>query len=195
LGQMLRGAKYLVTETDAQRLDESEAEVTFVGRSNSGKSTLINALCEKKKMAHVSKVPGKTRAINVYEVKPYRWVVDLPGYGFAVGSKSGKADFGPIIEEYLTKRENLCMVFVILDAVTGPTKLDLSMIDWLRHHAFPFYFVVNKIDKMGPVKLAVRKKEIAGQLGLDPADIFWVSSKKRIQIEPLQKLIVKILDV
>ena len=193
--QMLRGAKYLATETDTLKLTESEAEVTFVGRSNSGKSTLINALCEKKNMAHVSKVPGKTRTINVYEVKPYRWIVDLPGYGFAVGSKSGKAEFGPMIEAYLTSRNNLCMVFVILDVVAGPTKLDISMINWLRQHAYLFYIIVNKIDKFGASKLEVRKKEISGQLALAPADIFWISSKNKIQIEPLQKQIAKLLDV
>ena len=90
---MLRETKHLMTETDTLQLTESDAEVTFVGRSNVGKSTLINALCQKKNMARVSQVPGKTRTINVYEVKPYRWIVDLPGYGYAVGSKSGKAEF------------------------------------------------------------------------------------------------------
>jgi GTP-binding protein len=192
---MLRQTKHIATETDTLRIPESDAEVTFVGRSNSGKSTLINALCDKKNLAYVSKVPGKTRTINVYEVKPYRWIVDLPGYGFAVGSKAGKAEFGPMIEQYLTTRDNLCMVFVIVDADVGPTKLDLSMINWLKFHTFPFYIVANKIDKMGPVKLEGRKKEISNQLALDPADMFWISSKNKIQIEPLKKLIVKLLDV
>jgi len=191
---MLHETKHLMAETDTRKLPESDAEVTFVGRSNVGKSTLINALCQKKNMARVSQVPGKTRTINVYEVKPYRWIVDLPGYGYAVGSRSGKAEFGPMIEEYLTSRHNLCMVFVLLDAVVGPTKLDILMINWLKHHAFPFHIIVNKIDKVGPSKLDVRKKEIASQLVVDIADIFWISSKKKIQIEPLQKLIVKLMD-
>ena len=145
-------------------------------------------------MARVSQVPGKTRTINVYEVKPYRWMVDLPGYGYAVGSKLGKAEFGPMIEKYLTSRKNLCKIFVILDAVAGPTKLDILMINWLIHNAYPFNIIVNKIDRVGPSKLDVRKKEIAGQLVVDPADIFWISSKKKIRIESLQKLITKLLD-
>jgi GTP-binding protein len=190
---MLRETKHSRAETDPLKLTESDAEVTFVGRSNSGKSSLINALCDKKNMAHVSQVPGKTRTINVYEVKPYRWIVDLPGYGFSVGTKFGKAEFGPMIEGYLTGRESLCMVFVVLDAVAGPTKLDILMINWLINKGFPFNIVVNKIDKIGPSKLDVRKKEIAGQLAIEAADIFWISSKKKIQIEPLQKLIVKLL--
>ena len=192
---MLRETKHLMTQTDARKLTESTAEVAFVGRSNVGKSSLINALCQKKNLAHTSQVPGKTRTINVYEVKPYRWIVDLPGYGYAVGSKSGKADFGPMIEDYLTSRNNLCMVFVILDAVAGPTMLDISMISWLKHESFAFNIIVNKIDKVGPSKLEVRKKEIVSLLGPDTVDIFWISSKKKIQLEPLQKLIVQLLEV
>ena len=192
---MLRETKHLRTEADTLKLTESDAEVAFVGRSNAGKSSLINALCQKNNMARVSKVPGKTRTINVYEVKPYRWIVDLPGYGFAVGSRSGKAEFGPMIEKYLTSRGNLCMVFVILDAVAGPTKLDISMISWLIHNDFPFNIIVNKIDKVGASKLDVRKKEIVSQLAVATADIFWISSVKNIQIGPLQKLIAKLLKV
>ena len=86
------------------------------------------------------------------------------------------------------------MVFVILDAVAGPTKLDISMINWLIHKAYPLNIIVNKIDKVGPSKLDVRKKEIAGQLVVGTTDIFWISSIKKIQIEPLQKLIAKLLD-
>ena len=184
----------MITGIDALKLDESDAEVAFVGRSNAGKSTLINALCQKKNMAFVSQLPGKTRTINVYEVKPYRWIVDLPGYGFAVGTPSEKAVLGPMIEGYLKSRNNLRMVFVILDAVAGPTKLDILMINWLIHHAYPFNLIVNKIDKVGPSKLAVRQKEIAAQLDIDVADIFWVSSKKKIAIESLQKMIVELLN-
>lgn len=190
---ILQATKHLMTEVDTTKLPKSDAEVTLLGRSNAGKSSLINALCQQKNMAHVSQVPGKTRTINVYEVKPYRWIVDLPGYGFAVGSKLGKAEFGPMIEEYLTSRENLCMIFVILDAIAGPTKLDMLMINWLKHHNFPFHIVVNKIDKVGPSKLEVRKKEITGQLEIEASEIFWLSSKNKLNIEPLQKRIIELL--
>ncbi len=190
---MLSTTRHLKTETDPQNLGDSDAEVAFLGRSNAGKSTLINALCEKTNMAYVSQVPGKTRTINVYELKPYRWIVDLPGYGYAVGSKSEKAQLGPMIEGYLQSRENLCMVFVILDAVAGPTKLDMMMINWLIHYDHPFRIIVNKIDKIGPAGLAARKKEIAGQLLMELEDIFWISSKKNIEIVTLQKVIAELL--
>ena len=117
ISKMLRDTKYLKTAADALKLGESKAEVSFVGRSNVGKSTLINAICQKKKMAHVSQVPGKTRTINVYEVTRGRWIVDLPGYGYAVGPRHEKERLGPMIEGYLSSREKLCMIFVIVDAV------------------------------------------------------------------------------
>jgi len=193
--KMLCNTKYLKTEVDALRLGESEAEISFIGRSNVGKSTLINALCQKKKMAHVSQVPGKTRTINVYEVKRGRWIVDLPGYGYAVGVKRDKGRLVTIIEGYLNSREKLHMIFVVVDVVAGLTKLDLAMIDWLRDYSLPFSIVVNKIDKIGSLKLDQRKKDIVDKLSASAYDISWISSKKRIGIMDLQKMVTKLLDI
>lgn len=191
---MLSTAKHVMSEADPLKVFASDAEVSFVGRSNAGKSSLINALCEKTNLAYVSQVPGKTRTINVYEVKPYRWIVDLPGYGYAVGSKSEKAQLGPMIEGYLKSRENLRRVFVIVDAVAGPTKLDMMMIEWLRYYAYPLSIIVNKIDKVKPSQFDVRKKEIVDQVGGHAADIFWVSAKKNTGIAAVQKAIADLLN-
>ncbi|MBF0619348.1 MAG: YihA family ribosome biogenesis GTP-binding protein [Candidatus Omnitrophica bacterium] len=192
----LLGTKYLKTEGDAQKLGRSDAEVAFVGRSNAGKSTLINAICQKKKMAHVSQVPGKTRTINVYEVSFGRWIVDLPGYGYAVGSKSvATAALAPMIEGYLNTQKNIGMVFVVVDAVVGPTVLDRSMIEWLMHDGFPFSVIVNKIDKVKSSVLEARKKEIASGLARYTGDLFWVSSKENIGIKALQQRIAQLLNI
>jgi GTP-binding protein len=184
-----------MTETDPLKIGDSEAEVCFVGRSNAGKSTLINALCAQTDMARVSQVPGKTRTINVYEVKPCRWMVDLPGYGYAVGSKTEKGRLGPMIEAYLGSRTDLKMVVVVLDAHTGPTKLDILMINWLRYNAYPLSLVVNKIDQVVIQKQDARKEEIALQLSVMAADIFWISARKNIGIAPLQSAIARWLDL
>ena len=191
--KILRETKHLKTEVDPEKLGESHAEVCFVGRSNVGKSSLINAICQKKNMAHASQVPGKTRTINVYEVKPRRWIVDLPGYGFAVGLKDKKDSLGKIIEGYLDSCEKIRMVFVIVDAVAGPTALDMLMINWLKSYAFPFRIIVNKVDKISTPKLDQRKKEISSELAIDSSEIFWVSSKKNIGMTDVQNIIGKLL--
>jgi len=193
--KILCDTKYLKTEFNALTLRESEAEISFVGRSNVGKSSLINALCQKKKMAYVSQVPGKTRTINVFEVKRGCWIVDLPGYGYAVGSKREKERLGPTIEGYLSSRENLRMIFFIVDAVAGPTKLDIIMIGWLRHHLLPFSIVVNKIDKVKSSRFEQRKKDIVEKLVVDACDVSWVSSKKNTGIADLQKIVAKSLGI
>lgn len=183
----LSNAKHLKSDVDVHKLGPSGAEVCFLGRSNVGKSSLINALCNKKSMAHSSQVPGKTRTMNVYEVTPGRWVVDLPGYGFAVGGPEARDELGAVIESYLKDREALEMVYVLVDAVAGPTKSDSTMIDWLKYQNFPFSIVVHKIDKIASPKLEARKQEILKALFIEDREIFWVSSTKGLGIPQLQQ--------
>jgi len=190
----LRDAKHLKTEADFLWVGESDAEVAFVGRSNAGKSSLINAVCQRKKLAHASQMPGKTRTINVYEVKFGRWMVDLPGYGYAVGTELEKDLLAPMIEGYLLNRAALRRVFVVVDVIAGPTHRDLSMILWLARQALPFSVVVNKIDKVSALALEARKKEIVAVLAGYTSDIYWVSSKKNIGLQPLQELIARLLN-
>ena len=191
----LRETKYYKTEVDPLKLGESDIEVSFVGRSNVGKSSLINSVCQKKNMARASQVPGKTRTINVYEVVRGRWIVDLPGYGYAVGLKNEKDKLGKIIEDYLHARKTLSMVFVIVDAVAGPTSLDHLMLNWLQHYDLPFRIVVAKIDKIKTAKLNERKGQIAEDLTLNVDDILWVSSEKNAGIAGLQKVIAQLLQI
>ena len=193
--KILRETKHFKTEVDPQKIGESRAEVCFVGRSNVGKSSLINAICQKKNMAHASQVPGKTRTINVYEVTCGHWIVDLPGYGFAVRLKDEKDALGKIIEAYFNSREKLCMAFVIVDAVAGPTTLDIKMIEWLKHYSVPFIIVVSKVDKIAAPKLEERKKEVAVALAVNAGDVFWVSSRKNLGITDLQNSVGKLLHI
>lgn len=192
---LLKNASHIKTEVNTGNLGRSEAEVCFLGRSNVGKSSLINLLCSKKDMAHASQVPGKTRTINIYEAAPRRWLVDLPGYGFAVGGNKAKDKLGSVIENYLKERTTLQMVYVLVDAFVGPTKLDLMMVNWLNHYGFPFSIVVNKIDKIAVPKLECQKEEILEALGLSDRPVFWVSTAKKLGALDLQDSVVSHLGL
>lgn len=129
-------------------------EVAFIGRSNVGKSSLINRLTNKKGLAKTSGKPGKTQTINHFVInenfKSPWYLVDLPGYGYAKVAKTARKAWSLFIEEYLTKRENLCCVFVLIDARLEPQKLDLEFITQLGEWGLPFAVIFTKADKMKP---------------------------------------------
>ncbi len=176
--------EYMVTETDPARLGACAAEVAFIGRSNVGKSSLLNAVC-RRKVARVSNYPGRTRAINVFKVGHDRWLVDLPGYGFAVGSQNERDGWGPMIEGYLKNRPSLRMIYFLIDAKVGPTKLDLAMLKWLEASNLPWRLVATKADQVKSSRTQVRRREAANAFGLQPADLAWVSSMKGLGVREL----------
>lgn len=179
------------------QLPDSVAEVAMVGRSNVGKSSLINALANRRDLARTSKTPGATRLINVYEREPTgsgRWLVDLPGYGFSKASKSEQRRWSGMIETYLVGRETLAATLVLVDGEIGPTKLDLSTVEWLAHIECPYHLVATKMDKVKPSKRHRRSEELASSLEVDQSDIVWVSAAKRTGIKDLRALVDHILD-
>jgi GTP-binding protein len=184
---------FVQSASRTDQLQDAIAEVAFVGRSNVGKSSLVNALANRKQLARVSNTPGRTQLINLFEVDSARpdpgTMVDLPGYGFAKASKSIKRDWPEMIEGYLLERENLSMVFVLVDGAIGPTPLDVRMLDWLRYHGVPHTVVATKFDKVKSSKRATRKKELAAGCQLDPGDIVWVSASKGDGIDALRSLV------
>ena len=127
---------------------DTGAEVAFAGRSNAGKSTAINALANRKKLAFVSKTPGRTQAINFFDMGNHCSLVDLPGYGYAAGPKKESEAWREMIEGYLTGRKTLAMIFVLVDAEVGPTKLDHQMVEWLQAVGIPFRIVATKADQV-----------------------------------------------
>ncbi|MFA6003755.1 MAG: ribosome biogenesis GTP-binding protein YihA/YsxC [Elusimicrobiota bacterium] len=185
----LETCSYLLSETDPSRLAPCAAEVAFIGRSNAGKSTLLNAVC-RRDVARVSKTPGRTRAINVFQVGPQRWLVDLPGYGFAVGPERERAGWGPMIEGYLTSRPSLRMIFALIDAKIGPTKLDLSMVEWLRSYRLPWRAVATKADQVKKSAGPARRREAALALGLKPEELAWVSALDDIGVRELRNEVI-----
>jgi len=182
-------------------LPGSPVEVAFVGRSNVGKSSLINALANQKQLARVSNTPGRTQLINMFSAdrandrdkdsteQTTGTVVDLPGYGYAKASKTVRRGWPAMIEGYLLGRENLVMVFVLVDGEIGPTKLDVQMLEWLRYNVVPHTVVATKMDKVKSAKRATRRKDLAAGCLLDLGDIVWVSATKGDGIDTLRSLV------
>jgi GTP-binding protein len=127
-------------------------EFAFIGRSNVGKSSLINMLTGRKSLAKTSSRPGKTQLINHFSIDDAWYLVDLPGYGWSKVSKDKKADWGIMIEDYLVKRENLTCLFVLIDSRLEPQKIDYEFIDWLGKQQIPFAMVFTKTDKQSKNK-------------------------------------------
>lgn len=125
-------------------------EFAFIGRSNVGKSSLINLLTNKDGLARVSKTPGRTREINFFKINDNWSLVDLPGYGYAKVSKSMRDQFNEFVSEYLLERENLCGTFVLIDSRHSPQKLDLQFVSWLIDTEIPFALIFTKTDKVKP---------------------------------------------
>ena len=135
-------------------------EIAFAGRSNVGKSSLINALVGRKTLAKTSNTPGRTQLINFFTLNEKVAFVDLPGYGFAKVSQSVKKDWGDMIEAYLRERQSLALVVFILDIRRDPSGDDLSLRDWLEHYRIPYLYILTKADKLSNNQAVVQKRAI-----------------------------------
>jgi GTP-binding protein len=167
-------AKFVASVLHAEELPPSPAEIAFLGRSNVGKSSLLNALIGEK-LAFVSSTPGRTQVLACFKLQPRGTLVDCPGYGYAKVSKVQRRTWLPMIEHYLTSREALVKALLLIDGEIGPTDSDLHMLAWLREHDVPHAVVATKRDKVRPSQRAKRAKEIATRCELDPGDVLHVS--------------------
>lgn len=149
----IKKAHFICSNTKISALPEATIpEYAFIGRSNVGKSSLINMLVQQKGLAKTSQKPGKTQLINHFMINDHWYIVDLPGYGYAKTSKTNRASWEKFIRHYLTKRENLQCVFVLIDSRIPPQQIDMEFCNWLGQEGIPFLIVFTKADKQSAVK-------------------------------------------
>ncbi|MEA4810089.1 putative GTP-binding protein EngB [bioreactor metagenome] len=192
----IKSAEFVVSNTDVRKCPESKMpEYAFIGRSNVGKSSLINMITGKKGLAMTSSKPGKTQLINHFIINDSWYLVDLPGYGYAQRGKEGRENIRRIIEDYILEREQLTNLFVLLDCRLEAQKIDLEFMEWLGENEIPFSIVFTKIDKLGGGKLrenlnAYTKKLLESWEELPP--ILLTSSEKKEGKEELLNYIDEI---
>ena len=180
----IKSAEFVISNTDFRKCPESNLpEYAFIGRSNVGKSSLINMLCNRKDLAMTSSKPGKTLLINHFLINNNWHLVDLPGYGYATAGKKMREQLKNIIESYILYREQLTCLFLLIDVRHDPQKIDLEFMVWLGENGIPFSIIFTKLDKLSAVRAKESLKTYQDKLKeeweqLPP--IFATSSEKRI---------------
>lgn len=147
----IKSATFIISNTDVSKCpNEPLPEYAFIGRSNVGKSSLINMLTERKSLAKISGRPGKTQLINHFKINENWFLVDLPGYGYAKVSKTAKSKFQKFITSYFSQRKQLVSAFILIDIRHSPQKIDMEFMQWLGENQIPFSIIFTKADKLKP---------------------------------------------
>ena len=165
-----------------------EIEFAFIGRSNVGKSSLINSLTNRRNLARTSKTPGRTQLINFFDVNEDFYFVDLPGYGFAKVPESVKKNWGKLITDYLNS-DRKKIVFLLLDIRRVPSGDDIEMLKWLEHYEINYYLIFTKTDKLSNNQKFKQLKEIKKNLEFNNSDVFFYSALKNTGREELEEFI------
>lgn len=172
-------------------------ECCFIGRSNVGKSSLINAITKTKKLAKTSKTPGRTQSINIFEINNKINLVDLPGYGFAKVSKIKRENLMLLIEDYIKKRNNLSHIYLLIDSKVGLKNSDIDMIDYINYCKKIFSIILTKIDKVSKNDINLRNKSIISLMKNYKKmfkSIYFSETKKNNGIIDIQKSIYKLSE-
>jgi GTP-binding protein len=147
-------AEFVNSVTDLSQLPTAHLpEIVYIGRSNVGKSSLINKICNKSKLAKTSSIPGRTRLLNYYLINEEFYFVDLPGYGYAKVPEQIKTGWRKLVEDYISSRKNIKLVFELMDSRHDPTYLDQLMINWLEYYEIDYAIVLTKADKISANKM------------------------------------------
>lgn len=192
----IKSATFVVSNTDFRKCpDGNLPEYAFIGRSNVGKSSLINMLTRKPKLAMTSSTPGKTMLINHFLVNGQWYLVDLPGYGFARRGSNDRERLRHIIEDYILGREQMTNLFLLIDSRHNPLAIDLQFIEWLGENEVPFSIVFTKADKLGPQRLSENIKAYLEKLSEQWEELppfFITSSEKKTGREEILNYIDQI---
>ena len=180
----INDAKFVITVADGNKLLETEfPEFAFVGRSNVGKSTLINALTNRNKLAKASSTPGKTKHVNYFLINNNFYIVDLPGYGYHKASKADAKRWRALIEDYLTASVQLKCVFVLMDIRHKPSEQDKQMLTFLNYYKTPYVIIATKGDKLSQAQRGNYVSKLAQEVGLTKKDILTTSSSKKLGMD------------
>lgn len=192
---IIKKAKFLLSQSEFKSFpQQGMQEIAMAGKSNVGKSSLINSLTRNSKLARTSSAPGKTRLINYYMINEDFLLVDLPGYGFARAPKSEQQKWSRMIEGFLTGSENLKHVFQLVDIRHEPTAEDVMMVEYLRHYDIPFTVIATKADKLSKAQRSRSIPVICRKLVVQPWEILTYSSEDQTGRDALLEKIDSILN-
>lgn len=192
----IKRATFVTSLTGNQRFEgEGLPQIAIAGKSNVGKSSLINCLCNQNKLARVSAEPGKTRLVNIFRINDDFHLVDLPGYGYARVSRSMQEDWGQMMDSYLSGSEHLCHILHLVDIRHDPGQHDLQMQAWIQHNQLPCTVIATKCDKLSRAQQQKSILTICRALGVQPWDVLPFSSVTRAGREELLERLGKILGI
>ena len=180
---------------ESQFPEDNKNEFLLVGRSNVGKSSFINAIINRKNFARTSAKPGKTQTLNFYLINDFFYLVDAPGYGYAKVNKQLKDKFGLIMESYLETRQNLKMVFMLIDFRHKPTEDDILMYNYLKHYNIPLTIVCTKVDKLSKGAQAKQISLITKTLEINKEDLILFSSVTKLGRQEIHDKLEETLDI
>ena len=177
---IIKSAEFVKSAVKPSQYPSAELpEIAFAGRSNVGKSSLINTILNRKRLVKTSRTPGRTQLINFFEINKAFTFVDLPGYGYAKVPASVKKTWGPMVETYLSTRKTLRGVVLIMDIRREQGRQELDFIDWLEYYSIPSILILTKTDKLSKTKQIKQRLSIEKDLGVDNNDLILFSAKSR----------------
>lgn len=188
---MFNSCEYIISAVRKDQYPNKDnfSEFVFLGRSNVGKSSFINAITNRKMLARTSQTPGKTQTINFFLIDNQFYFVDVPGYGYATRSQTTILEYGKYIEEYLINNHNLKIAFLLVDTKIGPTSDDILMYNYMQHLELNIVVIGTKSDKIGTTLIAKHKKQIKEKLNIADDKVIITSSEKKQGIDKVIELI------